>query len=76
MYREVRTSFRQIGTVRGTGAMGDDGRVGAYEGEPTLIVEARYASGAGVLVGSGAHWVLLTDPADEQVVQEIWDALS
>jgi hypothetical protein len=41
-----------------------------------LIVEARYASGAGVLVGSGAHWVLLTDPDDERVVQEIWDALS
>ena len=41
-----------------------------------MIVEARYASGAGVLVGSGAHWVLLTDPDDERVVQEIWDALS
>jgi hypothetical protein len=41
-----------------------------------LIVDARYASGAGVLVGSGAHWVLLTDPADEQVVQEIWDVLT
>ena len=41
-----------------------------------MIVDARYTSGAGVLVGSGAHWVLLTDPADEQVVQEIWDVLS
>jgi hypothetical protein len=41
-----------------------------------LIVQARYASGTGVLLGSGAQWVLLTDPADEQVVQEIWDALS
>ncbi|WP_191278196.1 FHA domain-containing protein [Nocardioides flavus (ex Wang et al. 2016)] len=29
-----------------------------------------------MLVGSGAHWVLLTDPGDEQVVQEIWDALA
>ncbi|MCF6378929.1 FHA domain-containing protein [Nocardioides KLBMP 9356] len=29
-----------------------------------------------MLVGSGAHWVLLTDPGDEQVVQEIWDVLS
>jgi hypothetical protein len=29
-----------------------------------------------VLLGSGAHWVLLTDPGDEQVVQEIWDVLS
>lgn len=41
-----------------------------------MIVDARYTSGAGVLLGSGAHWVLLTDPADEEVVQEIWDVLS
>ncbi len=41
-----------------------------------MIVDARYTSGAGVLLGSGAHWVLLTDPEDEQVVQEIWDVLS
>ncbi len=41
-----------------------------------MIVDARYASGAGVLIGSGAHWVLLTDPGDEQVVQEIWDVLT
>lgn len=39
-------------------------------------MEARYASGAGVLLGSGAHWVLMTDPADEQVVQHVWDVLS
>lgn len=61
--------------VHRTGAIGDDGRVGV-RGEPTLIVEARYASGAGVLLGSGARWVLLTDPGDERVVQEIWDVLS
>lgn len=41
-----------------------------------MIVEARYARGTGVLLGSGAHWVLLSDPGDEQVVQEIWDALT
>jgi hypothetical protein len=41
-----------------------------------LIVEARYAAGDGVLLGSGAHWVLVTDPGDEQVVQDIWDVLS
>jgi hypothetical protein len=29
-----------------------------------------------VLLGSGAHWVLLTDPGDEDVVQEIWDVLA
>ncbi|WP_210650205.1 FHA domain-containing protein [Nocardioides sp. SYSU D00065] len=38
-------------------------------------MEARYTGGAGVLLGNGAHWVLMTDPADEQVVQEVWDAL-
>ena len=41
-----------------------------------MIVDARYVGGTGVLLGSGAHWVLLTDPADEQVVQELWEALS
>ncbi len=41
-----------------------------------MIVRAQYASGAGVLVGGGAHWVLLTDPGDEQVVQAIWDVLA
>ncbi|MDR7251761.1 hypothetical protein J2X46_000733 [Nocardioides sp. BE266] len=29
-----------------------------------------------MLLGSGAHWVLVTDPGDEQVVQEIWDVLA
>lgn len=29
-----------------------------------------------MLLGSGAHWVLVTDPGDEQVVQEIWDVLT
>jgi hypothetical protein len=29
-----------------------------------------------VLLGSGAHWVLMTDPADEEVVQEVWDVLA
>ena len=41
-----------------------------------MIVEARYVGGTGVLLGSGAHWVLVTDPGDEQVVQELWEALS
>lgn len=39
-------------------------------------MQATYASGAGVLLGTGALWVLLTDPGDELVVQEIWDVLS
>ena len=41
-----------------------------------MIVEARYVGGTGVLLGSGAHWVLLTDPDDEQVVHELWEALT
>jgi hypothetical protein len=41
-----------------------------------LIVEASYTGGTGVLLGSGAHWVLMTDPGDEQVVEEVWEALS
>lgn len=56
--------------------MGDDGARGRGRGEPTVIVGARYVGGTGVLLGSGAHWVLLTDPADEEVVQELWAALT
>lgn len=41
-----------------------------------MIVEASYTGGTGVLLGSGAHWVLMTDPGDEQVVEEVWEALS
>ncbi|CAM3626485.1 FHA domain-containing protein [Nocardioides zeicaulis] len=41
-----------------------------------MIVEARYTAGDGVLVGTGAHWVLLSDPGDEQVVQDVWDVLA
>lgn len=40
------------------------------------MVEARYTAGTGVLVGAGAHWALFTDPGDEHVVQEVWDALT
>jgi hypothetical protein len=39
-------------------------------------VEARYAPGTGVLIGAGGHWLLMSDPGDEQVVQEVWDVLS
>lgn len=41
-----------------------------------MIVEANYVGGTGVLLGSGAHWVLLTDPDNEQVVHELWEAVS
>lgn len=29
-----------------------------------------------MLLGSGARWVLMTDPTDEQVVQGVWDVLA
>ncbi len=29
-----------------------------------------------MLLGSGARWVLMADPADEQVVEEVWDILA
>lgn len=41
-----------------------------------MIVEATYVGGAGVLIGTGLRWVLLSDPADEAVVDEIWRALT
>lgn len=40
-----------------------------------MVVETRYAAGEGVLVGSGLHWVLVTDPGDEAVVTAVWDAV-
>lgn len=41
-----------------------------------MVVETRYAAGSGVLLGAGAHWVLVTDPGDEDVVAALWEALS
>ena len=41
-----------------------------------MVVETRYAAGSGVLLGAGAHWVLVTDPGDEDVVAALWDVLS
>ena len=41
-----------------------------------MVVEARYAAGSGVLLGAGAHWVLVTDPDDEGVVAALWEVLS
>ncbi|MGN0063437.1 MAG: FHA domain-containing protein [Nocardioides sp.] len=39
-------------------------------------VETRYATGSGLLIGKGALWVLLADPDDERVVEEIWSLVS
>ena len=41
-----------------------------------MVVETRYAAGSGVLLGAGEHWVLMTDPADDDVLDEIWAVIS
>lgn len=41
-----------------------------------MVVETRYAAGPGVLLGAGEHWVLMTDPADDDVLDEIWTLIS
>lgn len=41
-----------------------------------MVVETRYAAGDGVLLGAGDHWVLMTDPGDDDVLDEIWDVIS
>ncbi|WP_248583177.1 hypothetical protein [Nocardioides sp. InS609-2] len=40
-----------------------------------MVVETRYAAGGGVLLGAGEHWLLMTDPGDEQVLERLWSAL-
>ena len=39
-------------------------------------VESTYAAGDGVLVGAGDVWVLVTDPGDEAVVEDLWAIVS
>ncbi|UUZ57858.1 hypothetical protein [Nocardioides sp. B-3] len=41
-----------------------------------MVVETGYAAGDGVLLGAGDHWVLVTDPGDDDVPDEIWDVIS
>ncbi len=41
-----------------------------------MVVETRYAAGDGVLLGAGDHWVLVTDPHDDDVLDEIWVVVS
>lgn len=41
-----------------------------------MVVETRYAAGSGLLMGSRDHWLLLTDPGDEDVVGRLWTALT
>src|SRR5687768_5010393 len=44
--------------------------------EAGMVVETRYATGDGVLLGAGEHWVLVTDPGDDDVLDEIWAVIS
>ena len=41
-----------------------------------MVVETRYAAGDGVLLGAGDHWVLVTDPRDDDVLEDVWAVLS
>ena len=41
-----------------------------------MVVETRYAAGDGVLLGAGDHWVLVTDPHDDLVLDEMWALVS
>ncbi len=41
-----------------------------------MVVETRYAVGDGLLLGAADHWVLMTDPHDEDVVDELWAVIS
>ena len=41
-----------------------------------MVVETRYAAGDGVLLGAGEHWVLMTDPGNDDVLDEIWSVIS
>ncbi len=41
-----------------------------------MVVETRYAAGDGVLLGAGDHWVLVADPRDDDVLEEVWALVS
>ena len=41
-----------------------------------MLVEARYTPGPGVLIGSGTHWVLMSDPGDERLLDRVWELVS
>ena len=47
-----------------------------WDEEARVVVETRYAAGDGVLLGAGDHWVLMTDPGDDDVLDEIWAVIS
>ncbi|WP_156411582.1 FHA domain-containing protein [Nocardioides sp. Soil805] len=39
-------------------------------------METRYAAGDGVLLGAGDHWVLVADPRDDEVLEQVWALLT
>lgn len=41
-----------------------------------MVVETRYAAGDGVLLVAGDLWVLVSDPSDEAVLEEVWALVS
>ncbi|WP_185994691.1 FHA domain-containing protein [Nocardioides campestrisoli] len=41
-----------------------------------MDVETRYVPGDHLLIGDAGRWLLLTDPADEKVVEDLWTALT
>ena len=38
-------------------------------------MHAKYTPGRGVLIGRGSRWILLSDPHDDSVLEELWSAL-
>lgn len=41
-----------------------------------MVVQSRYTAGNALLLGAGDRWLLLTDPADDEAVAELWALLS
>ncbi len=41
-----------------------------------MDVETRYVPGGDLLLGDAGRWLLLTDPGDEKVVDDLWTALT
>ena len=41
-----------------------------------MVVQSRYTAGDALLLGAGDRWLLLTAPADDEAVAELWALLS